>query len=69
VEPAKATLALGAVRHIFEFADLVSEKLHALDGLHYALQIGEDAWSHDKYFSVDNFLYARCCVVANGKEA
>lgn len=69
VEPAKAMLASGAVRHIFEFADLLSEKLYALDGLKYALQIGEDAWSPDQYFSVDNFLYARCCVVANGKEA
>lgn len=69
VEPAKAMLASGAVRHIFEFADLLSEKLYALDGLKYALQIGEDSWYPDQYFSVDNFLYARCCVVANGKEA
>lgn len=68
VEPAKARLAAGPVRHIFEFADLLSEKLYALDGRKYAMYIGEDAWAPDRYFSVDNFLYARCCVVANGKD-
>jgi hypothetical protein len=26
------------------------------------------SWSPDRYFSVDNFLYARCCAVANGQE-
>ncbi|MDX2250341.1 MAG: DUF4240 domain-containing protein [Bacteroidia bacterium] len=67
-EPAKACLASGPVRHILEFADLLSEKLYALDGKKYAMQIGEDAWASDRYFSVDNFLYARCCVVANGKK-
>lgn len=68
VEPAKARLASGSVRHIFEFADLLSEKLYALDARKYALHIGEDSWSPDLYFSVDNFLYARCCVVANGRD-
>lgn len=68
VEPAKARLASAPVRHIFEFADLLSEKLYALDGVKYAMHIGEDSWSPDQYFSVDNFLYARCCVVANGKD-
>lgn len=69
VEPAITHLTSGPVRHIFEFADLLSEKLYALDARKYALHIGEDAWSPDRYFSVDNFLYARCCVIANGKEA
>ena len=68
VEPAKTRLASGPVRHIFEFADLLSEKLYVLDARKYALHIGEDSWSPDRYFSVDNFLYARCCVVANGKD-
>ncbi len=68
VEPAKSRLAAGPVRHIFEFADLLSEKLYALDGKKYALHIGEDSWSPERYFSADNFLYARCCVVANGKD-
>jgi len=68
VEPAIAYLASGSVRHILEFADLLSEKLYALDGRKYAMNIGEDSWPSGRYFSVDNFLYARCCVVANGRE-
>lgn len=67
LELALAQLAAAPVRHIFEFADLLSEKLYRLDGRVYAENIGEDAWSPDRYFSVDNFLYARACVVANGK--
>ncbi len=69
VEPAIAYLVMQPVRHIFEFADLLSEKLYALDARIYAQNIGEDAWLPNAYFSVDNFLYARCCVVANGKKA
>ncbi|HRJ17252.1 MAG TPA: DUF4240 domain-containing protein [Saprospiraceae bacterium] len=68
-EPVIAKLAAGPIRHIFEFADILSEKLYALDARKYAIHIGEDAWAPDQYFSVDNFLYARCCVVANGKDA
>ena len=49
------------------FADLLSEKLYLLDAKKYAKHIGEDAWDGEQYFSVDNFLYARCCVVANGE--
>lgn len=67
--PAVAYLERGPVRHIFEFADILSEKLYTLDGLAFAKHIGEDAWAADRYFSVDNFLYARCCVVANGQQA
>ena len=68
VEPVIAHLAAGPVRHILEFADLLSEKLYTLDSQVFAKHIGEDSWSPDRYFSVDNFLYSRCCVVANGKE-
>jgi hypothetical protein len=68
VAPIIAHLTMGSIRHIFEFADILSEKLYALDGRVYAENIGEDAYSPDHYFSVDNFLYARCCVVANGKK-
>jgi hypothetical protein len=69
LEPAIEYLSTQPVRHIFEFADILSEKLYALDGRKYAQNIGEDAWLPNRYFSVDNFLYARCCVVANGKNA
>lgn len=68
VAPAVAYLAEGPLRHIYEFADVLSEKLFALDQKAFALHIGEDAWMPDRYFSVDTFLYARCCVIANGQE-
>ena len=69
IAPAIARLADAPVRQILDFADLLSGIIYALDGPEYAKNIGEDAWSPDRYFSVDNFLYARCCVVANGKTA
>lgn len=68
VEPLVAALAAGPIRQIYDFADILSQKLYALDGLKYAVQIGENAFKPDNYFSVDVFLYARCCVVANGRE-
>lgn len=48
------------------FDDILAEKLHQLDGKVYAEHIGEFAYSDN--FSADIFLYARCCVVANGRE-
>ncbi len=69
IEPAVAALAASPVRHIYEFEDILSEKLYLLDGIAYARQTGESAYqSDDQYFSVDGFLYDRCCVVANGKD-
>lgn len=68
LRPALRFLTEGSVRHIFDFADILSEKLFALDGRIYAQHIGNAAWTRDKYFSVDNFLYVRACVVANGEQ-
>ncbi len=68
LERALKYLTEGAVRHIFDFADILSEKLYALDGRCFAQHIGKAAWTPDTYFSVDNFLYARACVVANGEK-
>lgn len=68
IEPAVAVLAESPVRHIYEFEDILSEKLYQLDGLAYARETGESAYkSAGDFFSVDGFLYDRCCVVANGK--
>ncbi|WP_269671081.1 DUF4240 domain-containing protein [Metabacillus litoralis] len=55
---------------IYVFADILSKLLYDLDGIVYAGNIGEGAYTNDedKYFSVDEFLYSRCVVVANGKE-
>jgi hypothetical protein len=68
VRPAVERLAKMETRAIYSFADLLSEKLYHLDQKKYALHIGEDAWKPHTYFSVDNFLYARACVIANGKD-
>ena len=56
-----------SVQDIQIFQDILSEKLYLLDGQVYAQNIGDSAYQKDAHFSVDNFLYARCCVVANGK--
>ena len=47
----------------------MAQKLQKLDGKAYAREIGESAYDgDDEFLSVDTFLYARCCVVANGRE-
>ncbi len=68
VAPAITFLENSPTKFIYQFQDFLSQKLYDLDGKKYALHIGEDSYSADSYFSVDNFLYARCCVVANGKK-
>ncbi len=70
IRPTIQKLASLPIRYCYTFQDTLSEKLFQLDGLKYAQHIGDDAYKGEQYpFSVDNFLYARCCVVANGKEA
>jgi hypothetical protein len=69
IHKAVQILAEKPVRQIYEFQDLLSEKLHALDTRLHAEQSGENAWQgEDSDFSADEFLYARCCVIANGRE-
>ncbi|MBK5492720.1 DUF4240 domain-containing protein [Bacillus sp. TH13] len=54
---------------IFAFEDILSKLLYDLDGIEYAKNIGEYAYvDEEEFFSVDNFLYARCVVVANGRD-
>lgn len=67
--PAVKALAQMRVADIQRFADLLAEKLHALDTQAHAREIGEAALREGAYFSVDEFLYARCAVVANGRAA
>lgn len=63
--PAIAQLAAMPVVAIYLFADKLSEKLYQLDtrlhGEAYLTNEGDD------YLSVDDFLYVRCAVVAEGK--
>jgi Protein of unknown function (DUF4240) len=62
-------LAEKPLRHIYEFQDKLSQKLFALDTMVHAKNVGENAWlSENDDFSADEFLYARCCVVANGQD-
>jgi len=69
LKPAVAALAKHSEDDIAAFEEILSRKLYALDTLEHARNIGEDAYVDDsKHFSVDWFLYARCCVVANGKK-
>ena len=68
IEPAIRALEVLSLRHIYEFDDMLSHKLFLLDGVDFARQTGENAWRPNRYFSVDAFLYARCCALANGRE-
>ncbi len=53
---------------ICEFYEIMSKLLYDLDGITYARNIGEESYvDEDSPFSVDWFLYARCVVIANGK--
>lgn len=55
---------------IEKFHDLLNEKLFVLDGLKFASELGSNRFSEpgDLHFSVDDFLYSRCGVVANGRD-
>ena len=66
--PAVDALTASPIHYIYLFADMLADKLFKLDGKTYAENIGDAAYASDKYFSVDNFLYARCCVIANGQK-
>lgn len=68
IQPAIEALVNKEIRHIYEFQDFLSQKLFLLDTKLHAQNVGENAYVNESsFFSVDDFLYARCCVVANGK--
>ncbi|MGG2018495.1 DUF4240 domain-containing protein [Bacillus sp. S10(2024)] len=69
LEKAVNYLSESSNEDIFAFEDILSKLLYDLDGIEYAKNIGEYAYVNEKkFFSVDNFLYARCVVVANGRD-
>lgn len=69
LKPAANALAKQTVEDIAAFEETLSQKLYTLDTKAHARQIGEGAYvDEDQPFSVDWFLYARCCVVANGRQ-
>jgi len=68
IEPVVAALSQAPLRHIYDFKDILSQKLYWLDTAAHARQIGEGAFSEDAGdFLADGFLFARCCAVANGR--
>ncbi|KML27614.1 hypothetical protein ABV89_13705 [Priestia aryabhattai] len=61
-----STFTAWKIRH---FEETLSYKLFLLDTEEHAKEIGEYSFSQqDQHFSPDLFLYARCEVVAHGKE-
>ncbi|MCD0460766.1 DUF4240 domain-containing protein [Roseiconus lacunae] len=71
LEPAVAALADEGADGICQFAEILAQKLHALDTRRHckACYAGEaDPDNGDDYISADDFLYQRCVVVANGKD-
>lgn len=70
IEPAVVALAAMEKDSILAFEEALSRKLFALDGETYARHVGRESYKgRDSHFSKNWFLSARCCAVANGKEA
>jgi uncharacterized protein DUF4240 len=67
VAPVVEALAAKSVPDIEAFESVLAQKLFALDTEPHARAIGKHSYQgDDQEFSVDLFLYVRCCVVANG---
>lgn len=67
LQPAVECLAGMPVSAIYIFADKLSEKLYSLDTRQHAQTYSLN--EPDNFISADDFLYARCAVVAEGREA
>jgi hypothetical protein len=70
LRPALDALAALSEADISEFADLLAEKLYALDTREVARAVyaGQaDPDNGNDYISADDFLYSRCVGVANGR--
>ena len=66
VEPLVDALAKRSIAQIYQFQDRLSEKLWQLDTARHAKPLRDS--DPEQFLSSDEFLYARCCVVANGRE-
>lgn len=67
VAPLIAFLKEQPLANIYRFSDLLSEKLWNLDTYSHAKVFLDDP-EEEGILSVDDFLYTRCAVVANGPE-
>lgn len=65
IEPAVIALSKMPISAIYLFEDFLSEKLFNLDTKEHAKAYMRQ--QTDDYFSVDDFLYVRCGVVAEGR--
>lgn len=69
IEPAIKELSTLTAWQIRHFEETLSYKLFLLDTEEHAREMGEDCFApQDQHFSPDLFLYARCAVVAHGKQ-
>ena len=69
MEPVVDALAAGPLRHLYDFKDILSRKLYLLDTEDHTRNMGESAYREEAdSFSPDGFLFARCGMVANGRE-
>ena len=68
MKPAIDFLSKKKVSEIKQLQESLSYKLYQLDTKEHAKNIGENSYKNkETHFSVDYFLYVRCCVIANGK--
>ena len=70
--PAIQALSKKSVAEIEGFADLLAEKLHAVDTrehARYGYLDEADPDDGDDFISADDFLYLRCCTVLNGRKS
>lgn len=68
LEPAVEYLSKQPLSQVYQFVDQLAEKLHLLDTKAHA-QVFLDDEEAEGYLSPDDFLYARCAVVASGEAA
>jgi len=66
IEPLISFLTDQSIAHIYRFSDVLSEKLWQLDTYEHAKVFLDDP-EEEGILSVDDFLYTRCAVVANGQ--
>lgn len=68
VAPVLKALTRLPLKEIESFQQILARKLHALDGRAWAREIGSGWWGGTNPVSVDEFLYARCAALTNGRE-
>jgi hypothetical protein len=69
IEPLVTVLSKGSLRHLYDFKDILAQKLYLIDTFAHAQNIGAGAFRLDfEDFSEDAFLFSRCCAVVNGQK-